>query len=78
MERSHLNSLVTSTSYSHNGTKTVCILVARGRTIVGESRCKHTGDYNKSIGETIARENAYKKLDELETYYQNCKSKETN
>lgn len=42
---------------------TFCVLeLKNGFTVTGESACAHPSNYNKEVGERIARENAEKKI----------------
>lgn len=78
IKRSDLERLVTQTNFTHKGTTTVCVLhVVGGAEISGESKCTKKEDYNKFIGEKIAKENAYKKLAEFETYAETVKQNRT-
>jgi len=48
---------------------TVCVLTLQnGFTVTGESACASPANYNKEIGEKIARENAADKIWALEGY----------
>lgn len=48
---------------------TVCILtLENGYTVIGESACASPSNYNKEIGERVARDNATNKVFELEGY----------
>lgn len=48
---------------------TMCVLSLRnGFTVTGESACVHPANFNKEIGERLAREDARKKIWPLEAY----------
>jgi len=52
-------------------TVTIChIKMVNGFVVTGESACISFNDYDKSVGESIAYENAYEKLWQLEGYLQ--------
>ncbi len=68
--RRMVNATITSTMYLNPvGSLTICVLsLQNGFTVTGESACASPEDYNKAIGERIAREDAYRKIRMLEGY----------
>lgn len=65
----YLNSLVDNAEYVHQGLLTICtITLKNGFQLVGTSACVSKDNYDVQIGRTIAYENAFNKLWELEGY----------
>lgn len=59
--------IIDSTFHKLTDVLTVCVLTLRnGFTVTGESACASPANYNKEIGEKIARENAVEKIWVLE------------
>jgi hypothetical protein len=54
---------------SNQSTLTVAVLTMKnGYTVTGESACAHTGNFDASLGERLAYDNAFKKIWSLEGY----------
>lgn len=52
-----------------SGTLTICVLTLRnGCKVTGESACVSPENFNEAIGQKVARENAVRKIWELEGY----------
>jgi hypothetical protein len=68
--KAHLESIITDKKFHRlTETLTVCVLTLRnGFTVTGESACVSPETYNQEIGESIAFENAFDKLWQLEGY----------
>lgn len=68
--KAYLESIITDKKFHRlTGTLTVCVLTLRnGFTVTGESACVSPEAYNQEIGESIAFENAFDKLWQLEGY----------
>lgn len=75
--REYLLSLVVGCTFSRRDTTTICKLDVKGSPfpIKAEARCTFRQEFNASLGEKIAHENALKMLKELELYaaHKNCK-----
>lgn len=68
---SHIDACIVGESYHvFDGTQTtVCLLTLKnGFTVTGESACASPENFNKELGQKIARENAREKIWMLEGY----------
>jgi hypothetical protein len=60
---------VAKVAYVRRETLTICIITLNsGFKLIGESACMNPADYNKIIGDKLARENAMRQLWKLEGY----------
>ncbi|MFC0969617.1 Gp49 family protein [Pasteurella multocida] len=68
--KEHLESIIVDKKFHRlTETLTVCVLTLRnGFVVTGESACVDPASYNQEIGESIAYENAFEKLWQLEGY----------
>lgn len=68
--KEHLESIIVDKKFHRlTDVLTVCVLTLRnGFTVTGESACVDPASYNQEIGESIAYENAFEKLWQLEGY----------
>ena len=58
-----INKRITDTRYIYDGTLTLCIIeLDNGFKALGESACVDPAEYNKELGETMARARAFSKL----------------
>lgn len=66
----HLESIIAKKEFHRlSETLTVCVLTLRnGFTVTGESACVSPANYDKTIGENVAYQNAFDKLWQLEGY----------
>ncbi len=66
----HIDDCIVGEMYVNpTSTLTICILTLRnGFTVTGKSACVSSENYNKDIGEKIARKNAREKIWMLERY----------
>jgi len=67
----HIQNCIQSWQYHifHNSCLTVCCVTLRnGYTVTGESACASPENFNKELGEKIARANAVNKIGGLEGY----------
>lgn len=64
-----LKSLIDREVFFRHGTLTICVLdLINGAKVVGQSNVINEANFDRIIGETIARENAVDKLWQLEGY----------
>jgi hypothetical protein len=57
------------TYYLHQGTMTICVIeMVNGFKAVGTSACASPANYDRSVGERYAYDNAFKQLWALEAY----------
>lgn len=71
----YIDSLIAKTNYTRvpDSTMTICTLTTiSGYIVTGESACLDKADYDESLGDKYAFEQARDKLWELETYRQHC------
>lgn len=65
----YIQSQVESVEYTYSGTLTIAtVLTKSGTKLVGHSACLDPANYNREIGEQIARKNAIEQLWALEGY----------
>lgn len=66
---SDIHGKIEKMDYIHHGLLTICVLTLQnGFTVTGESACASPENYNQTVGETIAYENAVEKIWPLEGY----------
>ncbi|GJJ80705.1 hypothetical protein PcPA57_14250 [Pasteurella canis] len=69
LTKEYLDSLVEKMEYVHQGLLTICTITLRnGFQLVGTSACICADNFNSEIGESVAKENAFDRLWELEGY----------
>lgn len=75
--REYLLSLIMNCTFTRRDTTTICKLDLKNGPfpIKAEARCTFRQEFNASLGEKIAYDNALKSLKELELYamHKNCK-----
>lgn len=65
----HINSLIVATDYFYHDLLTICVLtLTNGFKVTGESSCVAVENYNRDLGESIAKANASEKIWALEGY----------
>ena len=66
-----LKELVKGEEYIRVGKKTTicCLTLKNGFEVIGTSACVHPANFDARIGNTLAYENAFNKLWELEGYF---------
>lgn len=66
---SDIHGKIEKMDYINHGLLTICVLTLQnGFTVTGESACASPENYNQTVGETIAYENAVEKIWPLEGY----------
>lgn len=65
----HIQSLIKSTDYFYHDLLTLCVItLANGFKVTGESSCVAVENYNRELGENLARTQATEKVWMLEGY----------
>lgn len=64
-----INARIVKTEYVHHGLLTICVLtMVNGYTVTGESACVSPDNYDRAVGDRIAKDNAIQKIWPLEGY----------